>query len=89
MTASRGLRKTVHKPMTYTPPPPLYVIGQPGVAEVKGKHSYCNYPQAVKAAAAAGNGALVLSIGWMRRRNPAAVAKLTMATPPASDRKGK
>jgi len=54
MTASRGLRKTVHKPMTYTPPPPLYVIGEPGVAEVKGKHSYGCYPQAVKAAAAAG-----------------------------------
>lgn len=89
MTASRGLRKTVHKPMTYTPPPPLYVIGQPGVAEVKGKHSYGSYPQAVKAAAAAGNGASVISIGWMRRRNPAAVAKLTMATPPAPDRKGK
>ncbi len=87
MTASRGLRKTVHKPMTYTPPPPLYVIGQPGEAEVKGKHSYGSYPQAVKAAAAAG--ATVLSIGWMRRRNPAAVAKLTMATPPAPDRKGK
>ncbi len=87
MTASRGLRKTVHKPMTYTPPPPLYVIGEPGVAEVKGKHSYGCYPQAVKAAAAAG--ASVLSIGWMRRRNPAAVAKLTMATPPAPDRKGK
>jgi hypothetical protein len=85
MTASRGLRKTVHKPMTYTPPPPLYVIGQPGVAEVKGKHSYGSYPQAVKAAA----GSSVLSIGWMRRRNPTAVAKLTMATPPAPDRKGK
>ena len=79
----------MHKPMTYTPPPPLYVIGEPGVAEVKGKHSYGHYPQAVKAASAAGNGAAVLSIGWMRRRNPAAVAKLTMANPPAPDRKGK